>query len=151
MKDSQSSYRQMIKSTSIFGGVQFLNILISLLKSKFIALWIGPTGVGMIGLFNAAISLISGFTNVGLETSGVKAISASEKEPDLLIREFSVIKRLAWISGIVGALVLAFLSPILSKISFGNENYTLAFVFISLTLQSKHQKIKPFDNNVYLQ
>lgn len=134
MKDSQSSYRQMIKSTSIFGGVQFLNILISLLKSKFIALWIGPTGVGMIGLFNAAISLISGFTNVGLETSGVKAISASEKEPDLLIREFSVIKRLAWISGIVGALVLAFLSPILSKISFGNENYTLAFVFISLTL-----------------
>ena len=134
MKDSKTSYRQMVKSTSIFGGVQLLNILISLVKSKFIALWIGPAGVGMIGLFNAAINLVSGFTNAGIETSGVKAISTSEKVPDLLAREFSVLKRLTWISGILGVVVIALLSPVLSRISFGNEKYTLAFVLLSLTL-----------------
>lgn len=137
MQDSKSSYQKILKSTSVFGGVQLFNIIVSLAKSKFISVWIGPTGVGIIGLFNTAISLISGFTNVGIETSGVKAISTSAKEPDLLTREFSVLKRLAWISGIFGTIVVAFLSPILSRISFGNEDYTFAFVLISLTLLFK--------------
>ena len=137
MQDSKSSYQKILKSTSIFGGVQLFNIIVSLVKSKLISVWIGPAGVGIIGLFNTAISLVSGFTNVGIETSGVKAISTSVKECDLLTREFSVLKRLAWISGIFGTIVVAFLSPILSRISFGNEDYTFAFVLISLTLLFK--------------
>ncbi|MDI9258256.1 O-antigen translocase [Flavobacterium sedimenticola] len=137
MTDSQSSYRQIIKSTSVFGGVHVFNIVISLIKSKFIALWIGPAGVGMIGLFNSTLNLISSFTNAGIETSGVKAISASEKDPGLLAKEFSILKRLVWISGIIGAVLVALCSPILSRISFGNEDQTLAFGLISLTLLFK--------------
>lgn len=137
MKDTRSSYRQIVKSTSIFGALQVLNILISLIKSKFIAMWIGPAGVGMIGLFNGAISLVSGFTNVGIETSGVKSITASEDEIDSLSKEFSILRRLAWITGVLGTLVVIILSPFLSRISFGSEKYTIAFIFISLTLLFK--------------
>lgn len=134
MTDAKSSYRQIVKSTSVFGGVQIFNIIISIIKSKCIALWIGPSGVGIIGLFNSALTLVSSFTNAGIETSGVKTISTAANSPDLLAKEYSILKRLIWFSGIIGTLAVAFLSPLLSRISFGNDDYTLAFVLISLTL-----------------
>ncbi|UPT69753.1 MAG: hypothetical protein M0D53_11385 [Flavobacterium sp. JAD_PAG50586_2] len=137
MTDTKSSYRQIIKSTSVFGSVQIFNILISLIRSKIIALFIGPDGIGLIGLFNSSLNFVGSFTNAGIETSGVKAISAAENNPELLSREVSILKRLIWISGILGTIAVAVLSPLLSKISFGNYHYTLAFVLISLSLLFK--------------
>jgi O-antigen/teichoic acid export membrane protein len=137
MTDSKSSYRQIIKSTSIFGSVQVFNIIISLIRSKIIALIIGPAGIGLIGLFNATLSLVGSFTNAGIETSGVKAISTVENNPDSLSKEVSIVKRLIWITGILGTIAVAALSSLLSIISFGNEKYTFAFVLISFTLLFK--------------
>ncbi len=38
MVSDKNSYKQIIKATSLFGGVQFFNILISIIKSKVVAL-----------------------------------------------------------------------------------------------------------------
>ncbi|MFN3754756.1 oligosaccharide flippase family protein [Flavobacterium sp.] len=137
MTDAQSSYRQIIKSTSIFGSVQVFGILISLVRSKIIALLIGPAGIGLIGLFNSAINLVGSFTNAGIETSGIKAISTAEKNAESLGKEVSILRRLIWITGILGAISVAVLSPILSRVTFGNDQYTLAFVLIASTLLFK--------------
>lgn len=134
MSDSNSSYRQIIKSTSVFGSVQVFTILISLIRSKIIALLIGPTGIGIIGLFNSALNLVGSFTNAGIEISGVKAISIAENNPKELSKEVSILKRLIWITSVVGTLAVIALSPLLSRISFGNGDYTLAFVLISSAL-----------------
>jgi len=134
MTEAKSSYRQIIKSTSVFGGVQFFTILISLLRSKCIALFVGPVGIGIIGLFNITLNLISSLTNAGLEMSAVKNISAAENNPSLLAKEIVVLKRLVWITGILGTSAVAVFSPLLSQLTFGNYDYTLAFVFISGTL-----------------
>lgn len=137
MIDSKSSYRQIIKSTSVFGSVQVFNILISVVRSKVIAIYIGPAGIGLIGLFNSALNLVASFTNAGIETSGVKVISMAENNPKSLSKEVSIMKRLIWITGILGTITIAVLSPLLSKFSFGNYEYTLAFVLISFTLLFK--------------
>lgn len=137
MIDSKSSYRQIIKTTSVFGSVQVFNILISIVRSKVIAIYIGPAGIGLIGLFNSALNLVASFTNAGIETSGVKAISMAENNPKSLSKEVSIMKRLIWITGILGTITIAVLSPLLSKFSFGNYEYTLAFVLISFTLLFK--------------
>ena len=47
MDQSKESYKQILKATSVFGGVQIFKIVIDLLKSKIIALFLGPEGVGM--------------------------------------------------------------------------------------------------------
>jgi O-antigen/teichoic acid export membrane protein len=39
-----------------------------------------------------------------------------------------------WITGILGTLITLILSPWLSELTFGNREYTLAFVWISITL-----------------
>jgi hypothetical protein len=64
MSNEQSSYRSIIKSTSIFGGVQLIQILITLLKVKFLAVFLGPTGLGISNLYISTFNMISSFGEV---------------------------------------------------------------------------------------
>ena len=43
---ADTSYEQALKSTGIVGGAQFLTILITVVKTKIVALLLGPAGVG---------------------------------------------------------------------------------------------------------
>jgi len=45
MSEQPNSYKQIVKATSLFGGVQVFNIIISIIRSKFIAVLLGPTGM----------------------------------------------------------------------------------------------------------
>ncbi|MCF6130695.1 O-antigen translocase [Flavobacterium wongokense] len=137
MTDSKSSYRQIIKSTSIFGGVQVFNMIISLIRSKIIAILIGPAGIGLIGLLNSALNLIASFTNAGIETSGVKAVSTVSHDVKLLAKEVSILNRLIWITGILGSVTVVVLSPLLSQVTFGSTDKTLSFILIAITLLFK--------------
>ena len=136
MVEQQSSYRQILKGTSIFGGVQFLNIIISIIRSKFVATLLGPAGIGISGLLTSAIGLISGLTNFGLGTSGVKDIASARSTGNdtRISRIIIVLQRLIWITGIVGALSTLLLASWLSKVTFGNYDYTIAFYWISVTV-----------------
>ena len=137
MLDSQSSYRQIIKATSIFGGVQLVTILISLVRSKVIAILIGPMGIGIVGLMNSALTLVSSLTNIGLESSAVKTISAINNDEAKLSKEVSILNRLIWFSGTLGTLIVIIFSTWLSNITFGNSKYTIVFILASITLLLK--------------
>ena len=58
--DNKSSYRSIFKATSLFGGVQVYQILIQIIKSKFVAVLLGPAGVGIMGLYKSGLQLILG-------------------------------------------------------------------------------------------
>ncbi|KAF0232943.1 MAG: hypothetical protein FD181_3833 [Prolixibacteraceae bacterium] len=136
MSEGYSSYRQIMKATSIFGGVQVFNIIISIIRSKFVALLLGPAGMGIMGLLTSTTGIIGNLTNFGLGTSAVKDIAAvfgteNEKRIGVVI---TVVRRLTWITGMFGLLAVVLLSPWLSQLTFGNKNYTIAFVWISVTL-----------------
>lgn len=136
MTEQQSSYRQIMKATSIFGGVQVFQILIQIIRSKFIAVLLGPNGIGILGLLSSTTGLISGLTSFGLGTSAVKDIAAAHGNGDKTRISIVtlVFQRLVWITGLLGTLVTLVLSPWLSQLTFGNRDYTLAFIWISFTL-----------------
>ena len=136
MTEQQSSYRQIMKATSLFGGVQVFNIAISIIRSKFIAVLLGPAGMGIMGLLTSTIGLIGSVTNFGLSISAVKDIATANSTGDnrQISLISSVLQRLVWITGILGMSVTIILSPWLSQLTFGNSDYTLAFIWISITL-----------------
>lgn len=136
MTEQQSSYRQIMKATSLFGGVQAFNILISLVRSKFVAVLLGPAGMGIIGLLNATTGIIGNLTNFGLGTSAVRDISAAlgTKNENRIATVVTVVRKLVWITGLLGFIVTAIFAPWLSQLTFGNKEYTLAFIWISITL-----------------
>lgn len=135
-KEVQSSYRSIFKATSLFGGVQVWKILINIVKQKFIAILLGPTGMGISGLFLSATNFVESFTAMGLSTSAVKNVAeaASTGDGHRVNRVVATLRKLVWITGLLGTVVVIVLSPVLSKSSFGNYDYTIPFVFLSITL-----------------
>ena len=135
VKESDS-YRQIMKATTIFGGVQIFNIIISIIRSKVIAVLLGPAGMGIAGLLTATTGLISSLTNFGLGISAVKDIAtANENKNELeLAKVVVVVKRLVWFTGLLGAVITFIFASWLSELSFGNKEYSIAFMWLSLTL-----------------
>lgn len=136
MTEQQSSYRQIMKATSIFGGVQVFQIIIGIIRSKFIAVLLGPLGMGISGLLTSTTGFVAALTNFGLSTSAVKDISAAHSTGNeiRLGTVAKVFRRWVWVTGALGAVLTAVLSPWLSELTFGNRNYTFAFIWISITL-----------------
>lgn len=132
----QSSYREVFKSTSLFGGSQVLIIIISLVRSKIIALLLGTTGFGIASLYNMPLQLIATITSFGISFSAVRDISiAHEKgETKSLNKTYSVFRYLLFLTGIFGVIITVLISPLLSKWSFGVASFTLPFIILSITL-----------------
>jgi len=135
-KEDASSYRNIIKATSIFGGVQAFQIIIQIIKIKFTAVFLGPAGMGIIGLLSAVIDLITNLTDLKLSTSAVKNVSEAHGacEEKQVRKIVAVVRSLVWITGLVGVFVTIFFAPWLSEFSFGNEEYTYAFIWLSIVL-----------------
>ncbi len=136
MTEERSAYRQIMKATSIFGGVQFFQIIIGIIRSKFIAVLLGPAGMGISGMLQATLGMISAITNFGLSSSAIKNISAAQAEnnEEKIGKVVAIFRRLIWVTGILGALITLISSSLLSQITFGNNDYTFAFALLSITL-----------------
>ncbi|NLA47900.1 MAG: oligosaccharide flippase family protein, partial [Bacteroidales bacterium] len=128
----QSSYRQIFKATSLFGGVQVFTILIGIIRVKFVAILLGTEGVGIIGLLNSPLNMIVSITGLGISFSAVRDISEASGSGDQTILSRSVItlRRWSWFTGLFGAIVTIGFAPLLSQWSFGNREYTWAFVWL---------------------
>ena len=79
MSETKSSYGSIMKATSIFGGVQVFNILITLIRGKFVAILIGTAGMGLNGLLLSGLNLIRTITSLGVSESAVRDIAKHEE------------------------------------------------------------------------
>ncbi|MDQ8004331.1 MAG: O-antigen translocase [Pedobacter sp.] len=134
----EKSYRDIFKATSLFGGVQVIVIIFSIIRSKAIALWLGPDGIGVMGVFISAITFVFSICSFGIGSSSVRNISQEKANNNLnaIKGTISVVRTLSFGSGILGLLITVFFSGILSKVSFESnyENYTIAFALLSLSV-----------------
>ena len=135
-QSEKKGYQTTFKATSLFGGVQVVTILIGILKSKLVAVWLGATGFGIMGLFNTSISLISSITNLGLQSSAVREIATVSAENDILkfSRLIKAINRWVWFTGLFGVLVTVCLSPWLSRLIFNSDKFVISFALLAIVV-----------------
>ncbi len=136
MIEEKTSYKQIFKATTLFGGVQVLKIVFSIIKSKVAAVLIGSVGFGILGVLNASINLISGITKMGLDVSSIREIAANNKDEDSfkVLKTIFIFKRIIKFTAIAGALLTLILSSWLSTIAFGSKEYTWAFLWLSIAV-----------------
>lgn len=136
MSDNTQSYRSIFKATSLFGGVQVYQILIQIIKSKFVAVLLGPAGVGIMGLYQSGLQLVQQISSMGLAQSAVRDVSEANGTNDVqrIAQIITVVRKLVWVTGFLGLFIVALCSPLLSKASFGNYDYTIPFIILSITL-----------------
>lgn len=121
---------------SLFGGVQVVSIICSIIRTKLIAVWIGPAGIGLIGLYNSAIEMISTFAGLGIRNSSVRDISinSSSRNKERIRIIITVVRRWSWFVGLLGALITISFAPLLSKFTFNDENHIWGFVALSVVV-----------------
>jgi O-antigen/teichoic acid export membrane protein len=136
MTEDKSSYRLIFKATSLFGGVQVFNILIGIVRVKFVALLLGTVGVGIMGLLNAPLNMIISITGLGISLSAVRDVSEAYAAGDQnrIAKVFKTLRRWSWFTGLLGAVVTVSLAPLLSQWTFGNLEYTWVFIWLSVTI-----------------
>ncbi len=128
-----SDNRSIFKAISVLGSMKFLQLLSGLIGAKFIALFIGPNGVGSLGLIKSAISLIQSFTSFGYSIISVKEIASKlEVENDIQhIQSIGLVKKLSIYIGLLGFLLTLPLSFFLSDWVFGSKNKFYWFLLLS--------------------
>lgn len=131
-----SEYRSIFKATSILGSVQLFNILIGVVRNKVVSMLLGPAGMGIVGLLTSTSSTITGFTNCGLTISAMKNIAVAYKDEDLdtLGKVIYVVKKLIWCTGLLATIICIILSKQLSIWAFGNDDFTISFCCLSISL-----------------
>jgi len=131
-----SEVKKTLKNTGLVGVSQIITILISLVKTKVVAILLGPAGIGLINLFNTILEMLGSVFGLGVAVSGVKNISEviSEEDDVKLSRTVVTIKRWLWISGIIGVILTVIFSKKISIYTFGSEKYWLDISLLSLTI-----------------
>lgn len=131
--NNTSAYRSIAKGTAMMGGVQVFNIIINVLRGKLVAIFLGPSGMGISSLLNSTVLPIQQFTSLGLSLSAVKNVAELQSSDDIQrYNHISIIRTLSFLTAILGAIVLIICAPYLSKVTFGDESYTWHLIFLSV-------------------
>ena len=130
---SQENYGHVLKFTGIFGGVQGLNVLVGLVRNKFVALLLGPDGMGLVSLFNTTVQLISQATHLGISVSAVRNISEyyDAGDTEKVAHCVKVVRGWCLLTALLGMLVCVVAGPFLSNTTFSWGDHTLHFVLLA--------------------
>jgi len=131
-----SSYRKIVSSTAIFGGAQFVNVVINIIRGKLVAFILHSTGMGMMSLLQNAANTVQQFALLGINISAVRNISQTEKEgsAEALAMTVRIVRTLIFIVSCLGLLSTIVFSPLMSKLSFGTTEYVSLFLLLSLSV-----------------
>ena len=130
-----SSYRHILKYTGIFGGIQAVTMLASILRNKAAALLIDRYGQGLADLFSNTANLISTATTLVMPVSVVRRLShvyeRSGDGSEALKEEIRVVRSWSVLTGLVAMLIVAASAPLLSMITMGGSHFTRSYLFLS--------------------
>ena len=136
MDKDESSYKDTVKSTAVFGGAQVVQMLITIFKAKFIAVVLGSHGMGANAIFQSTFAIISSLSSFGIFQSAVRDISQANESGDgkALSKINKLFVRMSWCAGILGLLFCLLLSSWMSKIAFENYDFKWHFALLSVAL-----------------
>lgn len=101
-----SPFRHILMVTGLFGGVQAVNVVASLIRNKCAALFLGPDGVGALSLLNTLVNMLVQLCGMGVSLSGVRRLSLAFDEGNVQrIRSVWSVRLLTISGGSLGLVV----------------------------------------------
>ena len=129
----ENSYKDTIKSNFVFGGVKIFQVIVSILKTKVAAFFLGPSGIGLLSLFTNTLNTLHQFTTFGIFLSSVRQISKAEDEFNKK-KTIDVLIALSFIVGLFGVLLCIIFSKRFSLWVFNDGKYFIGFIVVSFSL-----------------
>jgi PST family polysaccharide transporter len=111
------------------GGAQIVVLATAFVRTKVIALVLGASGVGLVGIFNAFSGNVSSFAGWGLGTSGVRLIAGSTEETKPA--KVAAVRRMGWTLSLIGlALALILFWPV-GRVTFDSSRYAMEMAIVA--------------------
>ncbi len=107
-----------------------------MLRIKFVAVLIGPSGIGLMGVYNSIIGVVSSVAGMGLSSSGVRQIAAAHGagDQDQVARAVKTLRRTVWFTGSIGMGCMILGSGYISQASFGTKSYASSIALLGITV-----------------
>ena len=136
MRETGGSYSQILKSTTVVGGSQVIKIVLGIIRTKFLAVLLGPAGIGLMGLYTVVTGTIGAVTNMGMGSSGVRQIAEAVGTGDELkiARTIVTLRRASLVLGVLGMLVTIIFCVPISQLTFGSSEHSWPIALLSVTL-----------------
>ncbi|MDD3038177.1 oligosaccharide flippase family protein [Bacteroides sp.] len=133
---ADNTYKGIFKSTALFGFVQLFKAIISIIKSKAVALLLGPAGMGVMGIYNSTLQLIQTGAGLGISQSAVRDIAESNGSNNkiLVSKIISITTNIILIIALIGAIITLLFSSKLSDWTMGDSNYTISYAILSIAV-----------------
>jgi PST family polysaccharide transporter len=128
------SYRQVIRSTALMGGASGIVVVFRLLRVKILAAFLGPTGVGLFGMYTVMIDSVAGLAGLGVGSGAVREIASARASGDG-VRLQATIAALRWLSIVLavgGAAVLLAAPHRVADAAFGTGSQSGAVAWLSI-------------------
>ncbi len=113
-----------------------ITIILRIIRTKVLAVLLGPTGVGLIGIYDSITGLTGSVSGMGIGSSGIRQIAAAvgSGDYDKISRTIICLRRVALFSGIIGLCLLFSLSGPVSILTFGNLDHAHDISLLSITI-----------------
>ena len=102
-----SASRGLIKAMLVIGSAQAVNILISIIRMKVLAVLLGPSGVGLLSIYSSLQGMVTQIAGLGMGSSGVREIAAARGEEATLSRVRRVLFAAHLVQGTLAMLAFA--------------------------------------------
>ena len=123
------SFARILRSSALMGGAQVVVLAAAFVRAKAIAMILGASGVGLIGIFNAFSANVASFAGWGLGTSGVRLIAGAPDE--LKPAKIAAVRRMGWMLSLLGlALSLLLFWPVGSA-TFASSQYATEMAIVA--------------------
>jgi antigen flippase len=132
----KTSYGQILKSSAWIGGASVVTIGIGVIRTKAMAVMLGPSGFGLMGLYSSIIDLALAAASMGIANAGVRQIAESVASGDeaRIGRTVVVLRRTAVVLGILGVVLLAAFARPISTMTFGDTDHAGAVALLALAV-----------------
>jgi antigen flippase len=132
----KQTYGHILKSSAIVGGSTVLNVGIGIVRTKAMALLLGPAGFGLAGLYTSIVTLTQSIAGMGINSSGVRQIAEAvgSDDDERIATTAAVLARTSVVFGMLGAGLLMAFSRQVSTLTFGDAGRAGAVCLLSLAV-----------------
>lgn len=133
---SAQSYGQILRSSALMGGASAINIAVGIIRTKIMAIVLGPSGVGLAAAFAAIADLSRSLAEAGVTQGGVRQIADTAASGDhrRLRETAAVLQKTALGLGLVGAVSLWLAAEPLARLTFGSDLHAESVALLGLAL-----------------
>lgn len=131
-----SSFKTAYANSLLLGSASLINVAMGLIRNKAVAMLLGPSGVGLVGLLQTLVSTVSTAFTLGLNQSGTRQVSVSYSSADAHSLEASVwaLKAAVILLGALGGFVVFGLSEHVSILLFSTNKFRTEISVVSIAI-----------------